>query len=624
MKFLKGVAIGLLSFLLFLSLSIFGIAFLINQTVLNPNFVTSQLDKFDVAALVEEIISEQEDEEAFSEELETALVDTIGDLEPAIREQLYTTLNETYDYLLGKREEPDLKTTLGNTFFNSDFVSSMLDNLDLPLLLEESLPAQTDQEDFSEDFVDAIVNTVTELESDIKQKIAAASDPVFDYLLGETESIDLASTLRNTVLTSDITLSLIDKIAVFFLASESLGGELTERIPEEMDFLADQLDDLMPELTAKIEQQISANVDQLLDYLLGQRQTINIVISLQGIAETLEDSLREHLMEMSPDVLKPRFEEILTEQITQLIPAEAAHLSEVAITDEWVDQQTNIALNPVLSYMLGESSSLNVTISLEPVLAILEEPLRQEFMESPPPELAGLPSSEIEQYFDDYYQELIQDIPSTIVIDENMLGADLPAQVDELFSDLAQMMPASFNIGEMLAEVIPAGQITDALTEAEGKLAEVRQDIDEALAEAEEGLEQAREYIGYFQLGYKILIGFIVLLIAGIIFTNRQVKGATRKLGTIFLTCGVPWFAGIFVGKYFAGKQIAQLDIPSYFQELLPRLVNDCLAPLQWFSLGLLIGGAVLIVVSFVYPRWRQTHPEPPTIPPSTTNGDAS
>ncbi|GAI70294.1 unnamed protein product, partial [marine sediment metagenome] len=327
----------------------------------------------------------------------------------AIREQLYTTLNETYDYLLGKREEPDLKTTLGNTFFNSDFVSSMLDNLNLPLLLEESFPAQTDQEDFSEDFVEAIVNTVTELESDIKQKIAAASDPVFDYLLGETESIDLASTLRNTVLTSDITLSLIDKIAIFFLASESLGGELTEQIPEELDFLADQIDDLMPELTAKIKQQISANVDQLLDYLLGQRQTINIVISLQGIAETLEDSLREHLMEMSPDVLKPRLQEILTEQITQLIPAEAAHLSEVAITDEWVDQQTNIALNPVLSYMLGESSSLNVTISLDPVLANLEEPLKQEFIESPPPELAGLSPSEIEQYFDDYYQELIQD-----------------------------------------------------------------------------------------------------------------------------------------------------------------------------------------------------------------------
>jgi len=611
MKFLKGLAIGLLSFLLFLSLSIFGLLLLINQTILNSSFITSELDKLNVATLAEELISEQDEEEAFSAELETTLVDTIAKLEAPVKEQISAALSSTLDYLKGKKESPDLTLTLRNTFFNSDFVASLMEELDLPLLLEEFLPAETGQEDFSEDFskdfVDAIVNAVTELESDIKQRVAAASDPIFDYLLGETESIDLASTLRNTILTSDITLSLIDKIAIFSLASEALGGELTEQIPEEMDFLVDQIDDLMPELTSKIEQQISANVDQLLDYLLGQRQTINIVISLQGIAETLEDNLREHLMEIPPDVLKPRFEEILTEQITQLIPAEVAHLSEVAITDEWVDQQTNIALNPILSYMLGKSSSLNVTISLDPVLANLEEPLKQEFMESPPPELAGSPQSVLEQYFDDYYQELIQGIPSTILIDENMLGADLPAQIDKLFGDLAQMMPTSFDIGEMLAEIIPANQITDALTEAEGSLAEARQDIAEALTDAEESLKEGKDVVGYFQLGYRLLIGLIVLLIAGIVLLNRQVKSATRKLGIILLTYGVPWFAGILAGKYFAGKELARLDTSPYFQELLPRLVNDFSAPLQWFSLVILIGGVALIAVSIIYPRWRQT-----------------
>ena len=131
--------------------------------------------------------------------------------------------------------------------------------------------------------------------------------------------------------------------------------------------------------------------------------------------------------------------------------------------------------------------------------------------------------------------------------------------------------------------------------------------IAEALETAEEKLEEAKEYIGYFQLGYNILIGLIVLLIAGIVLLNRQVRGATRKIGIIFLTCGVPWFAGIFVARYFAGKQIAQLDIPPYLQELLPRLVNDFSAPLQWFSLGLIIGGVALLIVSFVYkPRQQQ------------------
>ena len=37
MKFLKGLGLTLLGFLLFLSLSIFSLAFLLNSTILNPD-----------------------------------------------------------------------------------------------------------------------------------------------------------------------------------------------------------------------------------------------------------------------------------------------------------------------------------------------------------------------------------------------------------------------------------------------------------------------------------------------------------------------------------------------------------------------------------------------------------
>jgi len=510
MKFLKGLALGLLSFLLFLSLSIFGTLFLLNQTVLNPNFITSQLDKLDVAALVEEIISEQEDEEAFSEELETALVDTITKLEAPVKEQLNAAIGEIYDYLLGKREEPDLKTTLGNTFFNSDFVASLMEELDLSSLAEELINEQASEEEFPEELRAALVNTITELEPLIKENISAASDPIFDYLLGETESIDLALTLRNTFLSSDFVISLVNELDISSLASEFLGEQLLEDIPKELEFLVEHVNDIIAELEPTIKEELITAADPILDYLLGESQSISVVISLEPIIENLEDTLREA------------------------------------------------------------------------------------FLESPPAELAGLPLAEIEQYFDEYFGELTEMTPSAFKLDETLLGTEIPAQIAE------------------------------TLAEAEEGLGEARQSITDALAEAEERLEQAREYVGYFQLGYKLLIGLIVLLIAGIILLNRQVKSATRKLGTIFLTCGVPWFAGILIGKYFAGKQLAQLDIPPYFQELLPRLVNDFSAPLQWFSLGLLIGGVALIVVSFVYPKWRQPHPEPPTTPPTTSNGNAS
>ena len=49
MNFLKGLLTGLLGFLLFLSLSIFGWAFAINSTAFNANYIGAQLDAIDAS-----------------------------------------------------------------------------------------------------------------------------------------------------------------------------------------------------------------------------------------------------------------------------------------------------------------------------------------------------------------------------------------------------------------------------------------------------------------------------------------------------------------------------------------------------------------------------------------------
>ena len=116
-------------------------------------------------------------------------------------------------------------------------------------------------------------------------------------------------------------------------------------------------------------------------------------------------------------------------------------------------------------------------------------------------------------------------------------------------------------------------------------------------------LEMARQVISYFQTGYKFLIGFMLLLIAGIILIDRQVRGATRKLGIILLPEGVLMLVGVFVAKYSAGTQIAQFDIPPYLEEWLPQLVSDFVAPLLMLGIGLLVAGVALLTVSFVYKR---------------------
>ncbi|MFC1897262.1 hypothetical protein ACFLX8_01635 [Chloroflexota bacterium] len=493
MKILKGLAIGLLSFLLFLSLYIFGIAFLLNQTVLNPNFISTQLDKLNVSLLVEEIISEQEGEEAFPEEQVTALVSTIADVEPIVKEGISDTIVPVYDYLKGKNDSIDLASTIRENLLSSEVIASLMDELDMPSLAEEIISEQASGEEFPEELRTALINTITELEPLIKEELIATADPILDYLVGENQSIDLALTLRNTFLNSDFVISLVNELDIASLASEFIGEQLLQDIPEEMDFLTEHLDNIIAQLEPTIKEELTAAAD------------------------------------------------------------------------------------PILDYLLGESQSISVTISLEPVIEDLEDTLRETFLESPPAEFAGLSPVEIGQYFDMYFGELLAEmIPSSFNIDETLIGTEMPAQIAEV------------------------------LTGTEEQLEQARQHIADATARAEEELEQVREYMGYFQLGYNILIGLILLLIAGIILLNREVRGATRKIGTIFLTYGVPWFAGILVARYFGKSQIAQLDIPPYFQELLLRLVNDFSAPLQWLSLGLLIMGVALLIVSFVYKPRQQ------------------
>jgi len=341
-----------------------------------------------------------------------------------------------------------------------------------------------------------MLDTITEHESEIKQKISAASDPIFDYLLGETPGIDLAYIIRHDILTSDFVVTLLEGLDISSLALEFLGGEITLDIPEDLEFLTDEIDDAIADFEAMVKEEIGNSADQILDYMLGERTGISITISLTPIIDDLEDSLREA------------------------------------------------------------------------------------FMEDLPPEYAGLSQSELDQIFDEGFAEFSADLPSTFELDETMLPDEISAQ------------------------------FSGALADAEDELENMRDEVAKAIANAEEALEEARKYVGWFQLGYKILIGVIVLLILGIILIYREVKGATLTLGIIFLVYGAIEYAGIMTARYFGERQWPPVELPDQLDPLLWRAANDVVAPLQWFSLGLLIVGAVLIAVSIVYPRLRPSYEE--------------
>lgn len=239
-------------------------------------------------------------------------------------------------------------------------------------------------------------------------------------------------------------------------------------------------------------------------------------------------------------------EEFLIEQIPQAgeeFMAEAVN-DTIADLEPWIKEQVSTVIYSGYDYLEGRSQSLSLVISLEPMKDSLRGNLRETMLQSLPPELAGLPPAEIEQYFNEFYQQIDEGIPSTFELDEALLGAEVLAQ-----------------------------------------------------------LELVRQGIGYFHIAFNALIGLILLLILLIILTHRQVRGSTRGLGTTFLTCGVLSYAGAFVAKNIAGTQLTQLDMPAYLQTLMPQLLKDTLAPLEMYSIGLAAAGVVLLIVSFVYKR---------------------
>ncbi|MCJ7763930.1 MAG: hypothetical protein MUO90_02070, partial [Dehalococcoidales bacterium] len=156
MSALKVVSVSLLGFLLTLSLVIFGLAFTMKMTALNANFVTSRIDALDVSELADEAFDEQsiaEDiPEEFTEEIRVALVDTIDRLEPLVKKQTDANVYSTYDYLLAKKNSPELALTLRETFFSLEFVSSFLNELDISSLTEAYLGSETVQQDLPEEF----------------------------------------------------------------------------------------------------------------------------------------------------------------------------------------------------------------------------------------------------------------------------------------------------------------------------------------------------------------------------------------------------------------------------------------------------------------------------------------
>ena len=332
----------------------------------------------------------------------------------------------------------------------------------------------------------------------------------------------VAFMLNSTLLNPAFVASEVDKIDMSALTGEIMGEQVAEYLPEEMSFLEEAIYDVIEDQEPWLKEQVNTAIYSSYDFLLGKSDSLDLSISLEPLKESLRDSLWQTLNEQPLSELAGMGEYLLEPYIDQYF-------------DELVTQVPEEYLPPELAALPEDQLKLYLEQNLDEFIELIPE-------EQLPPELSALLEEELEPYFNLYYEEFVGQVPDVFEFDES----SIPPEV----------------MGQLLL---------------------------------------ARQYIGYFQSGYYYLIGFMVLLVAGIFLINRNVKDTTRGLGITLLIYGAIEFAGVLVARNFIPTSLPLQGIPSSLQMWLVGLFGDLLAPLQTFSLGLLIGGVVLLAVSFVY-----------------------
>ncbi len=247
------------------------------------------------------------------------------------------------------------------------------------------------------------------------------------------------------------------------------------------------------------------------------------------------------LSSLAKEMVIDQISQDIGQQITQQFPQAAALIAQalndtLSENEPWIKAQANEAIYTFYDYLLGESESFNLTISITPIKDSLATNLTEAVLESPPPELAIVPPEMREQIVSGLVQQLTQSIPATFDFNESMF----PTEVRDT-------------------------------------------------------LDQVRQGISYSQTAYPVLIGFMLLLMLGIILIYHQVKGATRTLGSTLLTYGVLGYAGIFASQYLIGTQIGALGLPAALQAWLPGFLDGLWSPLQTFNIAVAVAGLVLI-----------------------------
>ena len=345
-------------------------------------------------------------------------------------------------------------------------------------------------------------------------------------------------------------------------------------------------------------------------------------LTVFGIAYLLHSTL------LSPDFVAAQVDRIdvselardfTEEKIIGELPDEANFLEDAIFDiidsqEPWLKEQLRYAIYTTYDFFLGKSDTLEITIQLEDLKEGLRESIWDALNEQIATWLPDIIRYELRSYVAEHLQDYMRQIPGEYLpsgvteLPDELLLEYLDVYLQEIDEQITQegLMPQLSGLLEALVKPY-FDEYYDEFVEQIPS--EVVYDEDTIPADVMEQLLLARKYIGYFQSGYYGLIAFMVLLAAGIFLINWNIGVAARSLGIGLFVYGALELAGVVFARAFNFMQFIP-DIPASLETMLTGLHKDILAPLQLFSIIILVIGIALIVASFFFKRKSSEEPD--------------
>jgi len=317
-KVIKALAIGLLSLILFLSLFVFAITFTVKQTALNPAYAVKVINEINFSQAIQESINQRASGGNISPQLQTALTESLQNMEPIIKQQLILAIENTYASLKGQGVAPNLENTLSNSVVNSQFVADLMAKIDLSQLLDPVVEQQIGTSNgLSQDFQRALVNAINESTPALKQQIVNASGPICQYLTMQTSSLDLQSTLGQTVLSSSSVNGILNNLDCTAVTKDILMSDIVGQLPGDIQLSDAQIEQLVTALQPAVSAALTNASGDIAGYLLGTQPDFNITVALVPALPTLETVTEEAFMAQLPADLQGLPQAYLDDAFTQ-------------------------------------------------------------------------------------------------------------------------------------------------------------------------------------------------------------------------------------------------------------------------------------------------------------------